>query len=389
MRSASECSKCPPECICPRPSSRQLLGSDGRRQFARNISGEILHFAELPTEFQGRFRHSCRQVLEVRHEAVNSHDELMGKRAWKAFLLLPLLLLRRPGNERKVSKEDLRRWFDCSRMGRGRFWWTKLWQTLPVPVKPRSEGGLSAEQRRQKAAQKVLMGEITRARQCLTGAPSVQRKRPQEVVRELSEHVRAFALDTPLALSKKILLKSLKSSPRGSSPGPGGRTYEHLKVLMDDVDTFNLLHEAVTSLAQARVPASISKVLTMARLTALTKKDGGVRGIATGCSMRRLTARTLAKQFAKDFESQCAPFQYALSIRAGTDCVDMLRAATDVTPNATVLSVDGVGVYDHVLRAAMLWHECRTRRPFSHSFCCRVQNLQSMIGTMTKDDGGQ
>ena len=92
----------------------------------------------------------------------------------------------------------------------------------------------------------------------------------------------------------------------------------------------------------------------MARLTALTKKDGGERGIATGCSMRRL-ARTLAKQFAKDFESECAPFQYALSTRAGTDCVGhMLRAATDVNPNATVLSVDGVGAYDHVLRAAML-----------------------------------
>ena len=99
---------------------------------------------------------------------------------------------------------------------------------LPVPVKPRSEGALSAKQRGQKAAQKVLMGEITRARQCLTGAPlapgnddtfnELQRKRPQEVVRELPDHVRAFA-DAPLAVNKKILLKSLKSSPRGSSPG--------------------------------------------------------------------------------------------------------------------------------------------------------------------------
>ena len=75
---------------------------------------------------------------------------------------------------------------------------------------------------------------------------------------------------------------------------------------MDDADTFNLLHEAVTSFAQARVPASISKALTMARFTAVTKKDGGVRGIATGCSLRHLTARTLAKQLAKEFESKCA-----------------------------------------------------------------------------------
>ena len=46
-----------------------------------------------------------------------------------------------------------------------------------------------------------------------------------------------------------------------------------------------------------------------ARLTALTKPNGGVRGIATGCTVRRLVARTLAKQFMKVFEVECAPFQ--------------------------------------------------------------------------------
>ena len=66
-------------------------------------------------------------------------------------------------------------------------------------------------------------------------------------------------------------------------------------------------------------------------------------------------ARTLAKQFAKDFEIECGPFQYALSTRAGTDCVGhMLRAATDSDAAATVLSVDGIGAYDHVSRSAML-----------------------------------
>ena len=195
-------------------------------------------------------------------------------------------------------------------------------------------------------------------------------------------------------------MKSLKSSPRGSSPGPGGCTYEHLKVLMDDVDTFGLLYEAVTSLAQARVPASISKALTMARLTAVTKKDGGVRGIATDCSLRRLTARTPAKQFAKDFESECAPFQYALSTRAGTDCVGhLLRAATEDNHNATVMSVDGVGAYDHVLRAAMLSRLARMLNakvllPFvllSHSAPSTYDwyDDEGQRRTMTQAEGGE
>ena len=88
-----------------------------------------------------------------------------------------------------------------------------------------------------------------------------------------------------------------------------------------------------------------------ARLTALLKPSGGVRGIATGCTVRRLVARTLAKQFMKAFEAECAPFQYALSTREGTDCVGhMLRSASDANPNMTILTVDGVGV----LRSAML-----------------------------------
>ena len=49
-----------------------------------------------------------------------------------------------------------------------------------------------------------------------------------------------------------------------------------------------------------------------------------------------------------DFEDECSPFQYALSTRAGTDCVGhMHRAATDGDPSATVLKVDGIGAYDH------------------------------------------
>ena len=92
-----------------------------------------------------------------------------------------------------------------------------------------------------------------------------------------------------------------------------------------------------------------------ARLTALTKPDGGIRGIATGCELRRLVARILARQCMKEFESECAPFQYALSTRAGSYCVEhLLRAATDADPQATILSVDGVGAYDHVLRFTML-----------------------------------
>ena len=131
--------------------------------------------------------------------------------------------------------------------------------------------------------------------------------------------------------------------------------YEHLKILLDDTDTTELLMSACERLAQGKIPVDIRNALMGARLTALSKPLGGVRGIATASTIRRLVARTLAKQFMEEFEAECAPFQYALSTRAGTDCVGhLVRAATDADPKVTVLTVDGIGAYDHVLRSATL-----------------------------------
>ena len=56
-----------------------------------------------------------------------------------------------------------------------------------------------------------------------------------------------------------------------------------------------VLLEAVTSLAQGRVPLTISSALLRARFTALKKPDGEVRGMATGCTLRR-SVRSLSAQ---------------------------------------------------------------------------------------------
>ena len=117
----------------------------------------------------------------------------------------------------------------------------------------------------------------------------MQSKRPQQIQRPLHR------MRTQPSASGS---ENLDGKFEESSPGRGGCTYEHLRALLDDVDTFKLLFEAVSSLGQATVPPEIAAALTGARLTALSKPDGGVRGTATGCSLRRLVARTLAKQFA-------------------------------------------------------------------------------------------
>ena len=127
-----------------------------------------------------------------------------------------------------------------------------------------------------------------------------------------------------------------------------------LRVCLDDVETLGLLFSAAEDFARADRPEPTRPFL-LATMTALQKKDGGVRGIATGTSFRRLVAKTLARQFGAAVEATCAPFQFALSTRAGVDCVGhAVRVATDQNTEATVLSIDGVGAHDHVLRSSMM-----------------------------------
>ena len=55
----------------------------------------------------------------------------------------------------------------------------------------------------------------------------------------------------------------------------------------------------------------------------------------------------------------CQPFQFALSTRAGTEAdARALLGATEARPDATILSVDGVGAFDHISRQAMLQGLC-------------------------------
>jgi len=80
----------------------------------------------------------------------------------------------------------------------------------------------------------------------------------------------------------------------------------------------------------------------MSRMTALRKADGGVLGISTGDSFRRLVSCTLAKEWATTFEQATRPFQFALQAQAGTDALAAhVRAAIAARHDDAVVSLDG------------------------------------------------
>ena len=148
-------------------------------------------------------------------------------------------------------------------------------------------------------------------------------------------------------------------------------TSEHLKVVLQSARDSNLFCQLAEEFVRAELPPEIVRAMRMGRMTALQKPSGGVRGIVVGDIFRRVVSRAVAQQIAKQVEQATAPFQYALSTRCGTECVGhAIQGLTDLDPEATVLSVDGIGAFDLVSREAMMQGTSKHggRRPFSASF---------------------
>ena len=63
----------------------------------------------------------------------------------------------------------------------------------------------------------------------------------------------------------------------------------------------------------------------------------------------------LRKQIGKAVERATAPHQCALSTRAWSECIaHVFQGPCEQNPQATVISIDGLGAFDQISRAAML-----------------------------------
>ena len=130
---------------------------------------------------------------------------------------------------------------------------------------------------------------------------------------------------------------------------------DHLFPLLDSERDSMKFYEFASLLARGEVPGEVMEILRMGCITALSKPDGGVLGITVGDILRRLVSRTVAQQYSKRVEIATALFQYALSTRVGCECIaHVIQTLTGINEEATVVSIDGVGVFDLISRNAML-----------------------------------
>ena len=120
--------------------------------------------------------------------------------------------------------------------------------------------------------------------------------------------------------------KAIRSFKAGLAGGPDGLLPQHLKDLIEDSlgETGEKLLKMITKflneiIYQGKVPDEICKTLFGANLTALSKKDGGVRPIAVGMVWRRLSSKIIMSKLHDTCENLFNPNQLGVGTPKGAE----------------------------------------------------------------------
>jgi hypothetical protein len=128
-----------------------------------------------------------------------------------------------------------------------------------------------------------------------------------------------------IEVDSRGLLRALRRSPRASSGGPSGWTFDHLRQIVgEDSDTAGALVAYIQDLIDGRVTPSMRDTVLASRLIPLQKPasaGGGVRPIAVGEIFLRLTSRWACSAFLPQLREALLPLQFGVGESCGAEQV--------------------------------------------------------------------
>ncbi|CAE7225374.1 unnamed protein product [Symbiodinium natans] len=324
-----------------RPAARAAAVAEGDPMDTDDLdlpSFEAIQAARTATlrHVPAKARHLWNQLLARALAAVAHRND---EEAWRELLMLPQSVLCAPARRGKKHAravaafvlDRMQRWQEGERRS--------LWDTRPqhrqrcsaVPT-PEERRGLAEAWGREgfdrKACAALLSkglcpdnAETARALELLhpQRAPPAARP-PQEL---------------PLApeVAAEVVARCLRAFPAETAPGPTGLRVQHLRdaCIAGGHEAFlSQLTAVVNVLAQGRAPPSVAPVLAGAGLVALPKASGGVRPIAVGELLRRLTGKCLMSLVRDEARAYFWPAQVGVAVKGGAEkAVHVLRAWTN------------------------------------------------------------
>ena len=182
-----------------------------------------------------------------------------------------------------------------------------------------------------RASIKLDCGDIRGAVRCLCSDETMAEHGPATLQLLMDKHPPApldrrnspVSTDPPLSITSKDVLKAVKSFTPGSAGGPDGLRPQHLADMVGPQGgtLLDALTELMSLILSGGVPDEVRPTFFGATLFAFAKKDGGVRPIAVGLSLRRLASK-IANSKALDLcSSLLAPRQLGVGIKGGAEAL--------------------------------------------------------------------
>ena len=157
------------------------------------------------------------------------------------------------------------------------------------------------------------------------------------------------------------IVHAIRSFPNDSAGGPDGLRPQHLKDMTGPNSNggakalLSALTRFTTLVLQGKTPVSIRPFFFGASLTALTKKEGGIRPIAVGCTLRRLVAKVAGFRVRDEMAALLAPRQLGYGVRGGAEAaVHAARLYLQGLQHRCVLKLDVKNAFNTLRRDKML-----------------------------------
>ena len=294
---------------------------------------------------------------------------------WCLFYLFPFCILPAAPKDRRIRRsglsqtqairERLRRW------RRGEV--VQLWrEAVKVTAMARRKNEArrrvpsTAEEQKdynaRRASRYAADGQYRKAMQTL-GSEGLAPATEANYRKMLDLHPRAdpppvLTTDQPqIQLAAAEVKRAIMTLKNGSSPGPCAHRPEHWKVCLSEAALGRRDHflAAVTRLcnkvAAGSVPEQIRHLFASASLFGVPKSDGGLRPVAAGSLLRRVTGKAIARKLTDKAANMFRPLQVGVGTRAGCESiVHSVRQLVEEDPSLMICQTDFISAYNRCSR---------------------------------------
>jgi hypothetical protein len=186
--------------------------------------------------------------------------------------------------------------------------------------------------------------------------------------------------DISLIVNEQNVREAINSFPVGSSSGLDGMRPQYLKDIISlsageaGQKTLRALTKLCNFLLSGQLPSEICHLLYGASLCALNKKDGGVRPIAIGNCLRRLTSKLACFQSRNIINSYLSPHQLGVGTKLGCEAaIHTTRTFVNNDQNRgkVLLKLDFKNAFKSVERDCILKEvQCHTPLLYPYLYQC-------------------